>query len=525
MGRALRTVAFSIVVALLAVSCGSRVVPLTAGELGQNPQGGPLGGNPTGGLTGGPTAAGPGGGGGPGGGPGGGSGGGTASGPCRGGATDRGVTADRIKIGLIAAKTGSFPGQFDPNVEAVDAYFKMVNAEGGICGRRIELYIRDDGGNAANNDRAARELVQEVGIFAFVGSISAPDSDGPTARWAEQNGIPDIGFPLSYERSRGKLTYGVPGQLQPNLIGVGASGSAYLNRVFGIKQVAIFWVGESLVSKANAWAFEAAMLKSSASNPTGRVRICFEQETNVFDNNFSSYAQALAGKCKPEDGPLAVYSTMENLNNVKLAGAMREQNVQYKVFAPTFTSYLPSFVRDEQGRRRPETEGAYIAMPQIPFERCSGFDSKLRPVPPCSHPELDRYVRALRRFVPGFKVPGSFGAPGWGQAALFVEAARSCGANLTRACVIRYLNSRGPFSVNGFLSPTRPGDHVIYSSDLIVQVRNGRFVELRPNDKSGPPEAPDFWDKSELFNWWDFFCQNKNLFPSRDEIDRFVTTC
>jgi ABC-type branched-subunit amino acid transport system substrate-binding protein len=523
MGRGVRTAAFTAVLSLVVVACGSRVVPLDINAIAPNGQ--PIA-NPT--ATG---SAGPGGGPtvGPTTGPGGNQGlppglpGTTAN--CRGGATDKGVTATTVKLGLVGAKTGSFPGQFDPNIEAVDAYLKMINAAGGVCGRKFQLFIRDDGGNRGSDETRALELAKEVGIFAFVGSISAPDSDGGVAKVSRDYGIPDIGFPLSYERSESRLTYGVPGQLQRNLIGVAASGSEYLNRLYGVKQVAILWVGESLVSKANAWGFEAAMLKSSEHNTSGRVHICFEQESNVFDNNFSTYAQRMKAQCPVSAGPLAVYTTMENSNNVKLADAMLQQGVPHKVYAPTFTSYLPSFTKDERGNPRQSTDGAFIAMPQIPFERCASVDSKGRPMPPCSHPELDRYVRALRRFEPGFKTPGSFGAPGWGQAALFVQAAAKCGSSLTRKCVLKEIDSIASFSDNGFLSPTRPSEHKIYSTDLLVQVRNGRFVEIQPNNKSGPAGAPDFWDVSHLFDWWDYFCAHKPDFPDRSEIDQFVTTC
>jgi len=524
MRRAFRITAFIVSGLLFIASCGSRVVPLQTS--GYNAQGQPIA-NPTANGTGGPST-------GPSTGP-----GGVINNPglnnlpginpaCHGGASDRGVTASTIKLGLVAAKTGSFPGQFDPNVEAVDAYLKMINAAGGVCHRQFQLFTRDDGGNESNDETRALELARDVGIFAFVGSISAPDSDDGVAKASVEFHLPDVGFPLSYLRTKSPLTYGVPGQLQKQWIGVAASGSEYLNRLYGVKQIAILWVGESLVSKANAWAFEAAMLLSSTHNPSGRIKVCFEQESNVFDNQFETYASRMKGVCPASAGPLAVYSTMENTNNIKLADAMLHQNVPHAFFDPTFTSYLPSFARDERGNPRQSTEGAYIAMPQIPFERCSGFDSNGRPVPPCSHPELDRYVRALRRFEPGFKIPGSFGAPGWGQAALFVQAVAACGANLTRTCVLHQLDTTKNFSDNGFLSPTNPGDHLIYSSDLLMRVHNGRFVEVKPNAKNGPPDAPDFWDVSHLFNWWDYYCADSNKtndFPDYKEIDQFVTTC
>jgi len=60
-----------------------------------------------------------------------------------------------------------------------------------------------------------------------------------------------------------------------------------------------------------------------------------------------------------------------------------------------------------------------------------------------------------------------------------------------------------------------------------LQVRNGHFVEVRPGDRSGPPEAPDFWDTSVLMDWWDYFCGHKQYYRAtyRNEIDQFVTSC
>jgi hypothetical protein len=523
MSRRVRIATLTATLTLVVAACGSRVVPLTAGgQIGQGGQ--PIPGvspgqsiNPTTGQPIGPggTPIGPG-------------GGGPTSGPlanCRAPAksTDTGVSQTSIKVGLVAAINGSFRGQFDANWQAVDAYFKMINAEeGGVCGRKFQLSIRDDQGSAQQNLTAARELAEDIGVFAFVGSISAPDSDTGLSTVSREHKMPDIGFPLTYERSESPYSYGVPGQLDKDSSGEGQSGTKYLNNVHGIRQVAVFWVGEALVSKANAWVFEASSLRNSGSPP--KVRICYERETSVLDNNFDNYAISLKSNCPASGGPLAVYSVMENNSNIKLADAMKAQGVEFRYFSPTFTSYLPSYVRDDAGRPRSGTEGSYIAIPQIPFERC-GFDSRNRPIPPCSHPELNRYVTALKRYVPNYKAPGSWGGPGWGQAALFVEAVKQCGAELTRACVLQKVRASERFSANGFLAPTTPRERLIYTADLILQVRNGRFVEIRPNDKSGPREAPDFWDTSKIYNWWAYFCDNQRYFPSADEIRAYVETC
>lgn len=515
MSRAARVAASVALACLVLTSCGSRVVPLSQGQNGLSTDGNGAGGQaqPSGGgpiqsgtaapTTGGSSGAAPGSSGGP---------ERTVQDNCRGGATDIGVTAKTIKLGLIASLTGPLPGQFDSAVEATDSYVRLLNDQGGICGRKIDLIIRDDHGDGGTDLAVARKLAEEDKVFAFVGSVSAPDDSG-IAKVSKEKKIPDIGFPLSWERAENPYTYGAPGQLQRRTIGEGASGSMYLNRVNGIKQIAIFWLKESEVSILNAWAFETAMMRTSNNG----VKICHEQPAGVLDANFGGYVLSMQGKCDPNDGPIAVYSTMENNANIKLAIAMKEQGFKPKVFAPTFSSYLPTFIDQAGGA----TEGAYLAMPQIPFERLSAPQSAWTP----GTYELKRYIDTLKRYHPRHKAPGSFGGSGWGNAALFAEAARTCGAALTRACLFKQLDTMGPFSANGLLSPTTPSNHHIYTNDLIVQVRNGRFTEIRPEDKSGPAGGPDFWDRSTLFDWQVYMCANEGKFPNMTEKKKYLSAC
>ena len=497
------------VAALTAVACGARVVPLDLQAFGPpaNPSASPT--DPSAPLPGGSlppgvqpiatTTA-------------------TATGApttapilpnCSGGASDRGVTKDTIKLGLIASMTGPLPGQFDAAVEAVDVHFKLINDAGGICGRRVQLLIRDDSGDGNRNKSIAEEMAKE-GIFAFVGSHSAPDDSG-IAVVSRREKIPDIGFPLTWERAENPYTFGVPGQLQRETIGEGAAGSKYLNKNLGVEQIAIFWLKESEVSIINAWGFESAMQKTSG----GKLTICHEQPAGVLDNNYTNYVVAMKGNCDPKR--TAVYTTMENNANIKLAIAMRDQGFKPRAYVPTFSSYLPSFIEDSDGA----AEGAYMAMPQIPFERLEQPQSEWTP----GTYELKRYVDTLNHYNPRHKVPGSWGGPAWASAALFVEVATRCGAKLTRACVLHELETMEPFSANGFVVPTRPGDHRIYTADLIVRVQNGRFVEIPPGDNTAPKGAPDFWDDSTLFNWQIYMCSHPNQFPNMDEKRRLLTRC
>ena len=51
--------------------------------------------------------------------------------------------------------------------------FDVINEEGGINGRKIKYFIRDDMYNPAQTAAVVKELVERQGVFAFVGGVSA----------------------------------------------------------------------------------------------------------------------------------------------------------------------------------------------------------------------------------------------------------------------------------------------------------------------------------------------------------------
>lgn len=54
-----------------------------------------------------------------------------------------------------------------------DLLFQIVNDEGGIYGRKIKYFVRDDQYNPAQTKAVVKELVERKGVFAFVGGVGA----------------------------------------------------------------------------------------------------------------------------------------------------------------------------------------------------------------------------------------------------------------------------------------------------------------------------------------------------------------
>ncbi len=82
----------------------------------------------------------------------------------------RGVTDDTIVIGTWAPLTG--PAALWGSVgRGVETYFDLINEEGGIHGRRIELVMKDDAYQPSRTVAAVREMVERDRVFAFVAGV------------------------------------------------------------------------------------------------------------------------------------------------------------------------------------------------------------------------------------------------------------------------------------------------------------------------------------------------------------------
>ena len=110
-----------------------------------------------------------------------------------GGATDIGVTGSSIKLAATAAKTGiaeSFLGEVPVALEAVK---NRVNREGGICGRLLELAIRDDKWQANLGQQYIGNFISE-GVFALAVSPSSQGLDAAIRNGdISRAGIPVVG--------------------------------------------------------------------------------------------------------------------------------------------------------------------------------------------------------------------------------------------------------------------------------------------------------------------------------------------
>ena len=120
-----------------------------------------------------------------------------------------GVTSSRIVVGGVASLTGPIPADFAPIFDGVNAYLHMVNAKGGVDGRKIDFqFPLDDGSNPSQDTDQVRTLVQQDHVFAVVG-VGTPTFAG--ASFLAANNVPTFGYTVSTQWSDGNDLFGAEG--------------------------------------------------------------------------------------------------------------------------------------------------------------------------------------------------------------------------------------------------------------------------------------------------------------------------
>ncbi|MGH2829242.1 MAG: ABC transporter substrate-binding protein, partial [Actinomycetota bacterium] len=120
---------------------------------------------------------------------------GVACAPGRnGGATDTGVTASTIKLGATVVDSGIGATFLRDARFGMLAIKNKVNRAGGICGRKIDLVLVDDGWEFARGGEFLRNLVEDRKVFALA---VVPSSEGlkniSDAGYLRRKRIPVVG--------------------------------------------------------------------------------------------------------------------------------------------------------------------------------------------------------------------------------------------------------------------------------------------------------------------------------------------
>ena len=116
-----------------------------------------------------------------------------------------GVSATELKIGTTTSLSGPVSALGTIN-KSQAAYFKMLNEQGGIAGRKINYIILDDGFNPAKTLEQTRRLIEEEEV-AFLFSQLGTGPNSAIVKYVNDKGVPHLFLSVNGDKWGDYKTY------------------------------------------------------------------------------------------------------------------------------------------------------------------------------------------------------------------------------------------------------------------------------------------------------------------------------
>jgi branched-chain amino acid transport system substrate-binding protein len=373
--------------------------------------------------------------------------------------TAPGVTPTTIKIGILTDLTGAASSSFADSPGAMEARFKAINAAGGIDGRKITWVVDDTTSTPAGAETAAKDLVENKGVFAIAELSSAFYGAAPYLASAK---IPVTGVGLDgpewCEQPNTNL-FSTTGDCTPN------SSAAYGDGGFfkAIGATKISYV-ESNVSAAIS---EGDQVYESIKRDG--LQACDKTIVPIGSVNFTAYALSFkADGCNTAECACVLSSSLAMATALHQAGL----NKVKIIFAAGPTNDIYQNAQNEAA-----AANAYFLGGELSSATYTNAASKA-------------YLAELKKYDPGYTggLPDLGAADGWPVANLMVEGLQQAGKDPTTESFITGLRKVTDWTDSGLSSGPIGFDHFGQNPPTqcfsYVQFVNKQYVAFPSDGKS-----------------------------------------
>jgi branched-chain amino acid transport system substrate-binding protein len=366
-----------------------------------------------------------------------------------------GVTDTTIRVAVITAKTNPIGGKYHEMIDGVRAYFKVINDQGGIYGRKLEVVSdRDDIVGLQNLQQTTSSLANDNAFATFEATQQLTGVDllakahMPTFIW---NIDPEMASTPTSDHSNvfgtnPAICFDCPGPLNP-----------WLAEKSGFTKVGILAYGVSAESKLCA----SGTRDSYAKYTNGKVKVAF------FDDTLPFAADLTADVANMKDAGVQYVNTCMDTNEVlKLQREMQKQGLHAVQNLPN--AYDHDFARQNGAL----FEGNFIEPLYVPWETSP------------QSPATKAYLAGIKAVT---NDPVELTEFGWIDAMQFVDGLKGAGPEFTQQKVIDYLNAQKAYSAQGLIPPIdwstghidpmkHPAVRLAEQCQPVMQIKGGKFV-------------------------------------------------
>ena len=374
-----------------------------------------------------------------------------------GGTSTPGVTANEIVIGGTVPLTGVASAYRTVGLGAA-AYFRYVNAHGGVNHRKIRYIIKDDQYDPAQTMDKTRELVEQDHVFAIFNSLGTEQNQA-TRGYLNAIKVPQL-FIASGDTTWGRDYKQFPWTIgyQPNYRAEGTIYGRYIAKTAPKSRIGVLYqnddYGKDLLAGLRRGLGKKAKL------------IVSTQNYDVTDPN--DQAQIAKLKAAKAD-TLMLFSTPKF--TIQAYAYSRQLGWRPKVYVNAVSSASNVMGIATLGNGKKQTDGTIsIVFIKDPTDPRWAKDRGIK-----------LYRTVMKRYK-GTNPSDVYNAYGMSVAHTFVEALKKAGKNPTRDSIMRaatHLNIHNdPFVLPGIVVRTTPTDHFPLDQARLERYHNGRWLSF-----------------------------------------------
>ncbi|HEX3688805.1 MAG TPA: ABC transporter substrate-binding protein [Solirubrobacteraceae bacterium] len=371
-----------------------------------------------------------------------------------GGSSAPGVTANSITFGTHQPLTGPAAPGYSEIAPASQAFFDYVNAHGGVFGRKIHLIIKDDAYNPTNTVNVVHQLVLQNKVFGIFEGLGTP-THTKVVSFLNASKVPDLfvasGCPCWDNGASQPETFG----WQPNYTIEGKILGQYLKQHFAGKKVGVLYQDDDF-GKGGLQGIQDELPASSivAKEP-------YQSGTTTLASQVTAIKAAKADVMV--DFTVPIYTAIAQLTSFTL-GFKPQLVVSNVGIDPITVGGLLKAVSKGKVSGTALIEGA-ISDGYLP----SNTDA--------TNPWIKLFEKIHAQY--DAKVPFDGNVEyGMANAYTLVQALKAAGKNLTRADLVKAIDSQGGKWTGPGLVPYRYGgsQHGGFGGAEMGKIQNGKIV-------------------------------------------------
>jgi branched-chain amino acid transport system substrate-binding protein len=377
-----------------------------------------------------------------------------------GGSATPGVTPTSVTIGGSVPITGP-AAAFGSVARGADAYFKYVNAHGGVNGRKIDYKYVDDAYEPSQTVLATRQLVQQDNVFAIFNTVGT-ENNLAVRSFLNQAKVPQlfVGTGVSKIGREHKQYPWTIGYL-PSFVAEGRIYGRYVVKTRPKAKIAVLFENSDYGTDLTAG------LRKGLGAKAARI-----VATQAYDPTDATIDSQMARLKASGANTFMMFATPKFAILAFIAVNKLGWRPQIFVSSVSISPNIMDIARaSTQGRT---TEGALsIAFVKDPTDRARyGRD-----------PVMKLYSAILKQYLPSGKYEDVYNYYGMAVAYTMVDALKKAGRNLTRESLLRaatHLNERNPFMLTGIRIRTAPSDYFPIDQARFVRYHKTHWIPFGP---------------------------------------------